>query len=60
MQLCTDKIIFLNDHVTLKTGVMLCITVINLHFKVNSNRKQLFEMVIIFHNITVFTVFWIK
>ncbi len=30
-----------------------------LHFKINSNRKQFF-IVIIFHNITDFTVFFIK
>ncbi len=28
-----------------------------LHFKIYSNKKQLFKTVIIFHNITVFTVF---
>ncbi len=31
-----------------------------LHFKIYSNRKQLFKIVIIFHNIAVFTVFFIK
>ncbi len=30
-----------------------------LHFKICSNRKQLF-LVKIFHNITAFAVFWIK
>ncbi len=47
-------IIISEDHVTLKTGVMMmkiqiCITEINY-----SHRKQLFEIVIIFHNFTVF------
>ncbi len=31
-----------------------------LHFKIYSNRKQLFKIVIIFHNIRVFTVCFIK
>ncbi len=31
-----------------------------LHFKIYSNKKQLFKTVIIFHNITVFTVFLIR
>ncbi len=31
-----------------------------LHFTLYSNRKQLINIVIIFHNITVFTVFLIK
>ncbi len=31
-----------------------------LHFQIYSNRKLLFQMVIIFHNNTVFTVFLIK
>ncbi len=43
------------DHVTLKTGVMILkiqlrITEIKLHFNIDSNRKHLFEIVIIFHN----------
>ncbi len=48
------------DHVTLKTGVMmlktrLCITGINYIFKYVLMRKQLFGTVIIFHYTTVFT-----
>ncbi len=31
-----------------------------LHFTVYSNRNQLFEIVVIFHNITVFTVYLTK
>ncbi len=31
-----------------------------LHFKAYSRKKQVLEIVIIFHNITVFTVFLIK
>jgi len=31
-----------------------------LHFKIYSNRKQFFDIVIIFNNITVFTLFLIK
>ncbi len=31
-----------------------------LNFKIYSNRKQLFYIVKIFHNITVFAVFWIN
>ncbi len=37
------------DHVTLKTG----------HFKRYSHRKQLFEIVIIFHNITIYCYIYI-
>jgi len=54
--------LFLKDHVTLKTGVMmlkiqLCHHRNKLHFKIYSNRKQLFLIVIIFHNITFFCFF---
>ncbi len=31
-----------------------------LHYTVDSHRKQLFLIAIIFHNITVFTVFLVK
>ncbi len=50
------------DHVTLKTGVMMLkIQLWNkLHYTIYSHRKQLFLIVIIFHNFTVFTVFLIK
>ncbi len=51
------------DHVTLKTGVMMLKYAQHrrkLHFTVYSHRKQLFEIVIMFHNVTVFTVFLIK
>jgi len=36
--------------------IQLCHHRNNLHFKIYSNGKQLFYMVIIFHNINVFTV----
>jgi len=53
--------------VTLKTAVMmlkieLCITVI-IHYilkRIKIERKMIFKIVIIFHNITVFTVLLIK
>ncbi len=52
---------FLKDHVTLKTEVMmlkiqLCITGINYILKY----IHLFEIVIIFNNITVFAIFLLK
>ncbi len=31
-----------------------------MHFKIYYNRKHLFEIVIIFHNITGFTIFLVK
>ncbi len=50
------------DHVTLKTGVMMLKYSFDhsIHFTIYSHRKQLFQTVIIFHNIDVFTVFFIK
>ncbi len=49
------------DHVTLKTGVMMLKIHRNkLHFTIYSHRKHLFEIVMIFHNCTVFTVSLIK
>ncbi len=49
---------------TLKTGVVAAENSAlyrrnKLHFKIYSNRKQLFKIVIIFHSITDFTVFLI-
>jgi len=49
------------DHVTLKTAVMMLKIQFcrrnKLHFKMYSNRTQLFEIVIIFHIITVLLYF---
>ncbi len=47
---------------TLKTGVMPAENSDlhhrnKLHLKIYSNRKQLFKIAILFHNVTVFTVF---
>ncbi len=55
---------FLKDHVTLKTEVMMlkiqiCIQIINDILKY-IQIKHVFHIVIIFHNITDFTVFFIK
>jgi len=49
----------------MNTGIMmlkiqLCHHRNKLYFKIYSNRMQLFEIVIIFHNIAIFTVFLIK
>ncbi len=56
-----------NQHIriTQKTGVMmlniqLCITGINYICKIYSNRKQLSWIVIIFHSIIIFTVFFVQ
>ncbi len=54
--------LFLKDHVTPKTGVMMqknqfCITGIN-YVLIYIYIKKLFEIVTIFHNITVCTVFF--
>ncbi len=55
----------MKDHVTLKTGVIMmkiqrCITEINYILKYIKRKKTLFEIAIIFHNITDITVFLIK
>ncbi len=53
-----NELLFLKDHVTLKTGVMMLKNSAlhnrnKLHFKIYLNRKQLFLNIIIFHNISV-------
>ncbi len=53
------------DHVTLKTGGMMLkihlrITGINYILKYITIEKKIFEIVRIFHNITVFNVFLVK
>jgi len=42
--------------VTLETGVMM----LKIHRKIYSDRKQAFQIVIIFQNIFVFTLFLVK
>ncbi len=51
------------DHVRLKTGVMMLkiqLWLTLLYFFIYSNRRQFCKIVIIFHNITVFTLFLYK
>ncbi len=56
----------ISDHVTLTTGVMMLkiqiyITWINCILKyAEIDKRERFQIVIIFHNITVFAVFLIK